>query len=155
MSAGERRDDSSRDAPQDASETRRRYPADGSIAQRTVDAARGRSRAFPRRARRACVALAQLPRVPCAATVGVVAERNLSGRDGFDWTAARRRICIRRAAAWTEKPPAQKGEHGCPKQSRTLTGKPARHSNSPCHMRIAFILKPQAQTKHTLPSGCG
>ena len=28
MSAGERRDDSSRDAPADASETRRRYPAD-------------------------------------------------------------------------------------------------------------------------------
>ncbi|MBQ2624097.1 MAG: hypothetical protein IJG18_03275 [Kiritimatiellae bacterium] len=28
MSAGERRDDSSRDAPTDARETRRRYPAD-------------------------------------------------------------------------------------------------------------------------------
>ena len=32
-----------------------------------VDAARGRRRAFPRRERRTCVALAQLPRVPRAA----------------------------------------------------------------------------------------
>ena len=38
-----------------------------SIVTRMVDAARGRSRAFPRSERRACVALAQLPRVHCAA----------------------------------------------------------------------------------------
>ena len=68
------------------------------------------------------------PEVPCAATVGVVAERNLSGRGGFDRTAARRRICIRRASAWTEKPPAQKGEHGYPDRGRTMSGKPAQHA---------------------------
>ena len=70
---------------------------------------------------------AELPRVPSAALFRAEAGRNLSGRGGFDRTAARRRICIRRAAAWTEKPPAQKGEHGCPKQSRTLSGKHAQH----------------------------
>ena len=68
---------------------------------------------------------AELPRVPCVALFRAEAGRNLSGRGGFDRTAARRRICIRQAAAWTEKPPAQKGEHGCPKQSRTLSGKHA------------------------------
>ena len=70
---------------------------------------------------------AELPRVPSAALFRAEAGRNLSGRGGFDRTAARRRICIRQAAAWTEKPPAQKGEHGCPKQSRTWKGKPAQH----------------------------
>ena len=41
-----------------------------SIVTRMVDAARGRSRAFPRSERRVCVALPQLPRVHCAVTVG-------------------------------------------------------------------------------------
>ena len=130
---------------------RRRYPADEAL--RRVSPRRRRERRRRERERgRATEHRAELPRVPCAALFQAEAGRNLSGRGGFDRTAARRRICIRQAAAWTEKPPAQKGEHGCPKQSRTLIGKPARHSNSPCHMRIAFILKPQAQTKHTLPS---
>jgi len=45
--AGERRGDGSRDAPAGARETRRRIRR-RSIALRTVDAARGRRRAFPR-----------------------------------------------------------------------------------------------------------
>ena len=111
-------------------ETRRkarsRYPGDEAL--RRVSPRRRRERRGRERERgRAPEHRAELPRVPSAATVGVVAERNLTGRGGFDRTAARRRICIRQAAAWTEKPPAQKGEHGCPKQSRTLSGKPARH----------------------------
>ena len=98
-----------------------------SIALRTVDAARGRSRAFPRSERRACVALPQLPRVPCAVTVGAVAERNPFRRGGLHRTRPRSRICIRRAGRRTCKAPASKGEHGCPDRDRTLEGKPALH----------------------------
>ena len=105
---------------------RRRYPGDEAL--RRVSPRRRRERRRRERERgRDPEHRAELPRVPCAALFRAGAGRNLSGRGGFDRTAARRRICIRQAAAWTEKPPAQKGEHGCPKQSRTLTGKPARH----------------------------
>ena len=105
---------------------RRRYPADEAL--RRVSPRRRRERRRRERERgRAPEHRAELPRVPSAALFRAEAGRNLSGRGGFDRTAARRRICIRRAAAWTEKPPAQKGEHGCPKQSRTLTGQPPQH----------------------------
>ncbi len=103
---------------------RRRYPADEAL--RRVSPRRRRERRRRERERgRDPEHRAELPRVPSAALFRAEAGRNLSGRGGFDRTAARRRICIRQAAAWTEKPPAQKGEHGCPKQSRTLSSKQA------------------------------
>ena len=105
---------------------RRRYPGDEAL-RRVSPRRRRERRRREREGGRDPEHRAELPRVPSAALFRAEAERNLSGCGGFDWTAARRRICIRQAAAWTEKPPAQKGEHGCPKQSRTLTGKPARH----------------------------
>ena len=105
---------------------RRRYPGDEAL--RRVSPRRRRERRRRERERgRDPEHRAELPRVPSAALFRAEAGRNLSGRGGFDRTAARRRICIRQAAAWTEKPPAQKGEHGCPKQSRTWKGKPAQH----------------------------
>ncbi len=105
---------------------RRRYPGDEAL--RRVSPRRRRERRRRERERgRAPEHRAELPRVPSGALFRAEAGRNLSGRGGFDRTAARRHICICRAVARTEKPPAQKGEHGCPKQSRTLSGKPAQH----------------------------
>ena len=57
------------------------------------------------------------------------AGRNPFRRGGLHRTRPRSRICIRRAGRRTGKAPASKGEHGCPKQSRTLEGKPA-HDNT-------------------------
>ena len=128
---------------------RRRYPGDEAL--RRVSPRRRRERRRRERERgRDPEHRAELPRVPSAALFRAEAGRNLSGRGGFDRTAARRRICIRQAAAWTEKPPAQKGEHGCPKQSRTLTGKPAQHRqsyralsrNTPRRVRATAIKSP-------------
>ncbi len=117
---------------------RRRYPADEAL--RRVSPRRRRERRRRERERgRDPEHRAELPRVPSAALFRAEAGRNLSGRGGFDRTAARRRICIRQAAAWTEKPPAQKGEHGCPKQSRTLTGKPAQHKTGLGSDRVGRI----------------
>ena len=54
-----------------------------------------------------------------------LAERNPFRRGGLHRARPRSRICIRRAGRRTGKAPASKGEHGCPKQSRTLEGKQA------------------------------
>ena len=119
---------------------RRRYPGDEAL--RRVSPRRRRERRRRERERgRDPEHRAELPRVPSAALFRAEAGRNLSGHGGFDRAAARRRICIRQAAAWTEKPPAQKGEHGCPKQSRTLTGKPASSTN----YNTKHGMPPQAQ----------
>ena len=83
------------------------------------------------------------PEVPCAVTVGAAAERTEAGGGELCRTRPRRRICIRRVGRRTPesaalarrarlpetKPhtgPLSQGEHGCPKQSRTLEGKQAR-----------------------------
>ena len=71
-----------------------------------MGAARGRSRAFPRRERRTHVPLAQLPRVPCAVTVGAAAERTEAGGGELCRTRPRLRICIRRVGRRTHKSPA-------------------------------------------------
>ena len=65
------------------------------------------------------------PEVPSAALFWAEAGRNPFRRGGLHRTRPRRRICIRRVGRRTGKAPASKGEHGCPKQSRTLEGKSA------------------------------
>ena len=50
------------------------------------------------------------------------AGRTDAARGGLRRTAARRRICIRRAAAWTRKPPGRGGKHGCGETCRATMG---------------------------------
>ena len=104
-----------------------------SITLRTMDAARGRSRAFSRRERRTHALFAQFPRMPCAVTVGAAAERTEAGGGELCRTATRRHICICRAVARTHKSPALHREHGCPDRDRTLEGN--QHCNTHCDIQ--------------------
>ena len=51
------------------------------------------------------------------------AEHTEASRGGLRRTATRRRICIRRAVAWTRRPPEWHRAHGCGETCRALTGK--------------------------------
>ena len=58
------------------------------------------------------VAARRTPKVPCAASFVAEAEHTEAARGELRRTATRRRICIRRAVAWTRKPAEQHREHG-------------------------------------------
>jgi len=115
----------SRIAPTGASEARSRYPGDAASRRgwRAKDA--GASPCGTVAKPRALSTRRTRPEVPSAALFWAEAGRNPFRRGGLHRTRPRRRICIRRAGRRTGKAPASKGEHGCPKQSRTLEGKPA------------------------------
>ena len=72
---------------------------------------------------------------------------------GLHRTRPRSRICIRRAGRRTGKAPASKGEHGCPKQSRTLEGKPGLNRARAEPADVASLI-PSASTCRTSSTGC-
>ena len=127
---------------------RRRYPADEAL--RRVSPRRRRERRRGERERgRDPEHRAELDqRCHARPRFGSVAERTEAGGGELRSTRPRRRICIRRAGRRTRKSPALHREYRYPNRGRTLTGKPARHSNSPCHMHIALHNK-TASTNQT------
>ena len=126
MSAGERRDDSSRDAPQDARETRRRYPADEvSRCGRWMQRAGGVALFPEARDERMC----RLPSSrECPARLcfgpkpgGTFESETITAGLAPDGVY----VYAERGEGRRNRPLSQ-GEHGCPKQSRTLEGKHTR-----------------------------
>ena len=127
MSAGERRDDSSRDAPQDASETRRRYPADevsrsGRWMQRAggvalfPEARDEHVRRLP--SSRGCHARSRSGPPPSGTLENETSRAGLRP-DGVYVYAERSQGRANR--------PFLEGEHGCPDRDRTMSSKPAQH----------------------------
>ena len=118
---------------------------------RTADggcSAREESRFSPKGETNACV-VSPAPEDALRGHGRGLAERNPFRRGGLHRTRPRSRICIRRAGRRTGKAPASKGEHGCPKQSRTLEGKPAQSinkvaKNQTFSQRLPFLLERRA-----------
>ena len=134
MSAGERQDSGSRDAPTDARETRRRYSADEvSRCGRWMQCAGGvelfpeardeRMRRLP--SSRGCHARLCFGPKPSGTFESETITAGLAP-DGVyvyaEWGVGRRNR------------PLSQGEHGCPKQSRTMSGKPRRSTISSQHI---------------------
>ena len=83
------------------------------------------------------------------------AEHTEASRGGLRRAATRRRICIRRAVAWTRRPPEWHRAHGCGETCRALTGKD-RCKQIRCRLRPERSRRPSLGTPSAaLPSRRG
>ena len=111
-------------------ETRRkarsRYSGDEAL-QRVSPRRRRERRRRERERGRAREHRAELPRMPRAVTVGVLPSGPKQGEASCAGLAPEGVYVYAERGEGRRNRPLSQGEHGCPKQSRTMSGKPARH----------------------------